>query len=86
MEEPRNYPPEMTAGGLRATPVQRGFRRQDHPDAPRVLERWTGRDWELHGIARDLLSAGEAMLTPHSPGRGRHRGHPAWLQSSPKDS
>ncbi|MGC5042435.1 DUF6087 family protein [Streptomyces albidoflavus] len=76
-------------GKLRAVPLTQGPHRGAHvdPDAPRVIQRWTGTEWETVGLADDLAAA-KALLHPPPPveekpaewdrpalgkGRGRHR-------------
>ncbi|MGG7574158.1 DUF6087 family protein [Streptomyces sirii] len=76
-------------GKLRAVPLTEGPHRGAHvaPDAPRVIQEWTGTEWETVGIV-DNLAAAKALLHPPQPveekpaewdrpalgkGRGRHR-------------
>ncbi|MFD7469635.1 DUF6087 family protein [Streptomyces tendae] len=75
-------------GRLRAVPLVAGDGpRGTHlaPDAPRVIQRWNGHEWEPHGFAADLAEA-RRVLHPDSgavpspepapklgPGTGRHR-------------
>ncbi|OMI89149.1 hypothetical protein BSZ07_13870 [Streptomyces sp. M1013] len=79
-------------GRLRAVPlVAGGGPRGTHlaPDAPRVIQRWNGHEWDPYGLAANLAEA-RRVLHPDSgavsnpgpapgpvpqlgPGRGRHR-------------
>ncbi|AKA07472.1 hypothetical protein SAZ_37525 [Streptomyces noursei ZPM] len=84
-EERRN----ASKGKLRAVPLTEGPHRGQHvdPNAPRVIQEWTGTEWETIGTVADLAAA-KALLYPPQPveekpaewdrpslgkGRGRHR-------------
>ncbi|WP_437053408.1 DUF6087 family protein [Streptomyces sp. enrichment culture] len=85
-EERRN----ATRGKLRAVPLTEMPHRGAHvdPEAPRVIERWTGTEWETVGLVENLAAAKALMFPPPpieekpaqwdrppglGPGRGRHR-------------
>lgn len=74
---------------LRAVSLTEGHNGGRHvePNAPRVIQEWTGTEWETVGMADDL-AATKALLYPPQPveekpaewdrpalgkGRGRHR-------------
>ncbi|WP_043224626.1 DUF6087 family protein [Streptomyces sp. NRRL F-5193] len=76
-------------GKRRAVPLSDGPHRGAHvdPDAPRAIEEWTGTEWTVVGVVKDLATA-KALLYPPPPvqekptewdrpamgkGRGRHR-------------
>lgn len=76
-------------GKLRMIPLSEGPHRGQHvdPDAPRIIQEWTGEEWETIGVVEDLAAA-KAILYPPQPvtekpaewdrppmakGRGRHR-------------
>ncbi|NUL24942.1 DUF6087 family protein [Streptomyces lunaelactis] len=84
-EERRN----ASKGKLRAVPLSSGPHRGAHveADAPRVIQEWTGTEWETVGVVANLAAA-QALLYPPQPaeekpaqwdrpalgkGRGRHR-------------
>ncbi|MER5301367.1 DUF6087 family protein [Streptomyces lasiicapitis] len=77
-------------GKLRAVPLTQGPHRGANvdPHAPRVIQKWTGTQWETVGVVADLAAAQALLHPPHSveeepaqwdrpsglgPGRGRHR-------------
>nr|WP_282793105.1 DUF6087 family protein [Streptomyces sp. CC224B] len=56
-------------GKLRTVPLTQGPHRGAHVDAhaPRVVQQWTGTQWETAGIVDDLAAA-KALLYPSQPG------------------
>ncbi|MFJ2218357.1 DUF6087 family protein [Streptomyces sp. NPDC101062] len=91
---------ESRAGVLRAHPITPlGVPRGAHvaPDTPRLIERWTGLAWEVHGVAENhgaaqrLLrstTAGTGSLPSNpqagKPTTGRHRKPPTTPGNHPR--
>ncbi|MEV0227132.1 DUF6087 family protein [Streptomyces sp. NPDC050704] len=55
-------------GKLRIIPLSPGPHRGQHvdPDAPRVIQEWTGTEWETTGVVENLAEA-KAILYPPQP-------------------
>ncbi|MCZ4124198.1 DUF6087 family protein [Streptomyces sp. H39-S7] len=56
---------DASKGKLRAVLLASGPNRGSHvePDAPRVMQRWSGTEWETVGVVEDLAAA-KALLHP----------------------
>lgn len=63
-------------GRLRAVPLVAGDGpRGTHlaPDAPRVIQRWNGHEWEPHGSPRTSRRRGASFTPTAAPSRARNR-------------